>query len=108
MTVFDTYGTDTYTARQLADLLTERLAVDFTERESSYLGYYFLATLTDTTSLQVQPNAVPGDDSEDDLYMDQHPDVAVLLLVTAPNCDQSYEADLSLIEGLTRLESTES
>ena len=107
MTVFDTYGTNTHTARQLSDLLADRLGLDFTKRESSYLGFYFLATLTDTTSIQVQPNAVPGDDGEVDLYMDEHPDMFTLLLVTAPNTGQSYEVDLSLIEGLTRLESME-
>jgi len=58
MTVSDTYGTNSCTAKELTRLLADRLDVTFTERESDYLGVYFLATLADTTHLQVQPNAV--------------------------------------------------
>ena len=106
MTIFDTYGTSTHTARQLSGLLADNLGVDFTERESSYLGCYFLATLADATRIQIQPNAIPGDDGEDDLYMDEHPDVTVLLLVTAPDSARPHEPDLSVIEGVIRLRST--
>jgi hypothetical protein len=47
-----------------------------------------------------------GDDGEDDLYMDEHPDVTVLLLVTAPDSARPHEPDLSVIEGVIRLRST--
>jgi hypothetical protein len=105
MTVFDTYGTNAYTTQELSDLLADRLGVAFTERDSSYLGAYFLATLTDTTRIQVQPNAIPGDYGEDDLYEDEHPDMSVLLLMTTPD-RAPHEVDLSDIEELTRLRST--
>ncbi|MGQ4365184.1 hypothetical protein [Streptomyces sp. SAS_272] len=38
MTVFDTYGTNTYTAREPSALLADHFGVAFTERESFYLG----------------------------------------------------------------------
>jgi hypothetical protein len=47
MTVFDIYGTDAYTAQELSGLLADRLGVAFTERDSHYLGVYFLTTLAD-------------------------------------------------------------
>ncbi|WP_194892812.1 hypothetical protein [Catenulispora pinisilvae] len=107
MTVFQTYGTNTHTAQELSGLLAGRLGVDFTERESSYLGCYFLATLADTTRIHIQPNAIPGDDGEDDLYKDEHPDISVLVLITAPNAVQPYESRLSAVEGLTLLRSSQ-
>ncbi|MEW1693555.1 hypothetical protein ACIQOF_35780 [Streptomyces sp. NPDC091265] len=103
MTVYDAYGTNFYTAEELASLLADRLDVTFTERESHYLGVYFLATLADTTSLQIQPNAIPGDDGEDDLYDDEHPDVSVLLLITSPVAAELFSDELSTVGELTRL-----
>ncbi|MFF3950596.1 hypothetical protein ACFYYN_38190 [Streptomyces sp. NPDC001902] len=109
---FDTtYGTNSYTARELSGLLVDRLGTTFTERESDYLGVYFLATLAtlaDTTRLQVQPNAIPGDDGADDLYADEYPDVSVLLLVTSSAADEALSDELSAIEGLTQLRSPRS
>ncbi|MFI6849532.1 hypothetical protein ACIBJD_33815 [Kitasatospora sp. NPDC050467] len=106
MTAFDTYGTNTYTARELSDLLADRLTATFIERDSDYLGSYFLATLADTTRIQVQQNAIPGDDGEDDLYEDERPDVTVLLLVTSPVAAEPLNAELATIEGLTRIRSS--
>ncbi|MFG2914810.1 hypothetical protein ACGF0D_18220 [Kitasatospora sp. NPDC048298] len=106
MTAFDTYGTSAYTPRELSDLLASRLAATFIERESYWIGSYFLATLADTTSLKIQPNAIPGDDGEDDLYEDEHPDMTVLLLVTSPVDAESLNAELAAVEGLTRLRSS--
>ncbi|WP_406310201.1 hypothetical protein [Streptomyces sp. NBC_00623] len=108
MTVFDICGTNTYTARELAVLLADRLAAAFAERESDYLGVYFLATLADTTRIQVQPNAIPGDHGEDDLYEDEYPDVSVLLLVTSPAAAAPLNDELSAVEGFTRLRSSRS
>ncbi|TXS49082.1 hypothetical protein [Streptomyces sp. t39] len=108
MTVSDTYGTNSYTAKELAGLLADRFDVTFTERESDYLGFYFLATLADTPRLQVQPNAIPGDDGEDDLYDDEHPDVSVFLLITSPTGAEPLNHELSAVGGLTRLRSTRS
>ncbi|MFC5910651.1 hypothetical protein [Streptacidiphilus monticola] len=106
MTVTDTYGTSTYTAQQLADVLATRLPATFAERESDYFGVYFLATLPDTTRIKVQPNAVPGDDGEDDLLEDDYPDVSVLLIVTAPAQAQLLKTDLAAIDGLNQLRSS--
>lgn len=106
-TTFDTYGTSAYTARKLSSLLADRLAVAFAERESDYLGVYFLATLADTR-IQVQPNTIPGDDGEDDLYEDEHPDVSVLLLVTSLVDAQGLGTELAAVEGLTRLRTSRS
>ncbi|MFF6793683.1 hypothetical protein ACFY9C_31970 [Streptomyces filamentosus] len=106
MTVSDIYGTNSSTAEELAGLLADRLDVTFTERESDYLGVYFLATLADTTRLQIQPNAIPGDDEEDDLYDDEHPDVSALVLVTSRTAAEPLSDELSAVGGLTRLRST--
>jgi hypothetical protein len=108
MTVTDTYGTNTYTAQHLADLLAKRLPAVFAERESDYFGVYFLATLADTTRIKVQPNAIPGDDGEDDLLEDDYPDVSVLLIVTAPAGAQLLNTELAAIYGLTQLRSSRS
>ncbi|MFJ3623863.1 hypothetical protein ACIPSH_37855 [Streptomyces iakyrus] len=108
MTVSDTYGTNSYTAEELASLLADRLDVTFTERESDYFGVYFLATLADTTRLQIQPNTIPGDDGEDDLYDNEHPDVSVLLLIISPAAAEPLGDELSAAGGLTRLRSTRS
>jgi hypothetical protein len=107
MTVFDAYGTNAHSAKGLSDLLAHRLAATFAERESDYRGIYFLATLADMTRLQVQPNAIPGDDG-DDLYEDEYPDVSLLLLVTAPAAARPLDDELSAVEGLTRLASSRS
>ncbi|MEU2771237.1 MULTISPECIES: hypothetical protein [Streptomyces] len=108
MTAPDTYGTNSHTAKELASLLADRLDVTFTGRESDYLGVYFRATLADTTRVQVQPNAIPGDDGENDLYDDEHPDVSVLLLITLPTAAEPLNDELSSVGGLTRLRSTRS
>ncbi|MFF8022055.1 hypothetical protein ACFZDJ_13185 [Streptomyces sp. NPDC007896] len=108
MTAFDTYGTSTHTAKQLADLLADRLGAVFVERDSDYLGIYLLATLNDATRIQVQPNALPGDDGDNDLYDEQHPELPVLLLVTAPGPDPALHDQLAGIEGLARLTPTRS
>ncbi|MCX4468417.1 hypothetical protein OG980_30310 [Streptomyces albidoflavus] len=108
MTVSDTYGTNSYTAKELAGLLADRLDVTFTERESDYLGVYFLATLADTTRLQIQPNAIPGDDGEDDLYDDEYPDMSALLLITSPAAAEPLSDELSAVGELTKIRSTRS
>lgn len=106
MTVTATYGTNTYAAQQLADLLTERLPATSAERESDYFGSYFLATLANATRIKVQPNAVPGDDGEGDLLEDDHPEVSVLLLVTTPAEAQLLDTELAAVSGLTQLRSS--
>ncbi|MFG3323577.1 hypothetical protein ACGF3J_36540 [Streptomyces sp. NPDC048171] len=72
------------------------------------LGVCFLTTLADTTRLQVQPNAIAGDDGEDDLYDDEHPDMPVLLLITSPAAAEPLSDELSAVGETTRLQSTRS
>lgn len=103
----DTYGTNAYTAQQLTDLLAERLSAVFAERDSYYLGVHFVATLDDATRIKVQPNAIPGDDGEDDLFEGDHPDVSLLLVVTSPADAQPLVTELAAIDGLARLRSSQ-
>ncbi|MFF0431649.1 hypothetical protein ACFYU9_05375 [Streptomyces sp. NPDC004327] len=108
MTILDTYGTNSCSAKELSDLLADRLALTFAERESDYRGIYYLATLADGTRLQVLPNTVPGDGGEEELYDDEYPDVSVLVLVlvTSPADAQVLGDELTAIEGLNRLASS--
>lgn len=108
MTVFDTYGSNFYTAEELCSLLADRLTVAFAKRESDYRGVYFLATLADTTCLEIQLKAIPGDDGEVDLYEDEYPDVSLLLLVTSPAAAESLSDEILAVEGLTQLRSARS
>ncbi|MFF0752951.1 hypothetical protein [Streptomyces sp. NPDC004267] len=106
MTILDTYGTNSCSAKELSDLLADRLALTFAERESDYRGIYYLATLADGTRFQVLPNSVPGDGGEEELYDDEYPDVSVLVLVTSPADTQVLGDELMAIEGLSRLASS--
>ena len=107
MPTFDTYGTNTYAAPELSGLLADRLNVTFAERDSFYRGIYSRATLADTTRIEIQPNAIPGDDGELDPYDQEHPEVAVLLIVTSPDgVDPSTAGLLSAIDGLSHLRSS--
>ncbi|MEV3886629.1 hypothetical protein AB0K38_11145, partial [Streptomyces griseoincarnatus] len=51
---------------------------------------------------------VPGDDGEDDLLEDDHPDMSVLLIVTAPAEAQLLSTELAAVDGLTRLRTSRS
>ncbi|WP_248508433.1 hypothetical protein [Streptomyces sp. D2-8] len=61
------YDTSTHTASELVRLVTGHLDVIFTERESDYRGVYHLDQGT-YGRIEIQPNAIPGDDDQDDLY----------------------------------------
>ncbi|WP_371100930.1 hypothetical protein [Streptomyces sp. PU_AKi4] len=102
MTDHHTYGTSTHTANELVRLVSDRLSLVFTERESDYRGIYHLADSPDRR-IEIQPNPIPGDDGEDDLYAPEHPTAQVLLLTTTPAPDPTLQARLGSIEELIRL-----
>ncbi|MEV0781295.1 hypothetical protein ACIBLA_37475 [Streptomyces sp. NPDC050433] len=102
MTDHHTYGTSTHTASELVQLVSDRLSLVFTKRESDYRGIYHLADSPDGR-IEIQPNPIPGDDGEDDLYAPEHPAAQVLLLTTTPAQDPTLHARLGSIEGLIRL-----
>ncbi|WP_445529901.1 hypothetical protein [Streptomyces cyslabdanicus] len=97
-----TYGTSTHTAGGLVRLVSDRLGLVFTERDSDYRGVYHLASIPNGR-IEIQPNPIPGDDDEDDLYAPEHPAAQVLLLTTTPTPDPVLQTRLDSIEGLTHL-----
>ncbi|WP_149824534.1 hypothetical protein [Streptomyces tailanensis] len=101
MTDHHTYGTSTHTVDELVRLVGDRLGLVFTERDSDYRGIYLLAGSLNGR-IEIQPNAIPGDDGEDDLYAPEHPAHQVLLLTT-PVLDPALQARLGAIEGLVPL-----
>ncbi|WP_055692566.1 hypothetical protein [Streptomyces prasinus] len=102
MTDHHTYGTSTHTASELVRLVSDRLGLVFTERESDYRGVYHLADSIDG-QIEIQPNRIPGDDGEDDPYALEHPVPQVLVLTITPVPEPALRARLSSIEGLIHL-----
>ncbi|ALO98788.1 hypothetical protein SHL15_7802 [Streptomyces hygroscopicus subsp. limoneus] len=102
MTDHHTYGTSTHTAGELVRLVSGRLGLVFTDRDSDYRGTYHLAGLPNGR-IEIQPNAIPGDEDEDGLYVPEHPAARVLLLTTTPTPDSALRTRLGSIEGLTHL-----
>ncbi|MFD0059631.1 hypothetical protein [Streptomyces sp. NPDC056690] len=74
----------------------------FTERESDYQGVYHLAQGT-YGRIEIQPNAIPGDDGQDDLYTTEHQAVRVLLLTNTPASEPTQHTRLGTIQGLVHL-----
>ncbi len=105
MTDFHTYGTSTHTADELVRLVSDRFGWRFTERESDHLGVYHLADNHDGR-IEIQPNLIPGDDGEDELYVLEHPEVRVLLTTATANPDPSLQVHLGAVEGLIHLTSS--
>lgn len=102
MTVYDTYGTSTHTAVELAQLVADQLSLSFVEHDSYYRGVYLIADAA-PYSIEVQPNAIPGDDDQDDLYDPEHPEIQTLLLVIGPDRDSAINAELNSIDALVLL-----
>ncbi|WP_155369079.1 hypothetical protein [Catellatospora vulcania] len=102
MVVHDTYGTRTHTPADLARIIADHLDLTLVERDSYYRGSYFLADAP-PYELEVQPNAIPGDDDENDLYDPDHPEARTLLLVTGPHRDTTLDAALSSVDALVLL-----
>ncbi|MGN9761909.1 hypothetical protein [Streptomyces sp. SD31] len=102
MTDHHTYGTNTHTADELVRLVSDRLGLVFTERDSDYRGVYHLASSPNGRT-EIQPNSIPGDGGEDDLYAPEHPAAQVLLLTTTSTPDPALRARLGCIQGLIHL-----
>ncbi|MYT68110.1 MULTISPECIES: hypothetical protein [unclassified Streptomyces] len=102
MTDHHTYGTRTLTSDDLVRLVSDCLGLVFTERDSYYRGIYHLAG-SPNRRVEIQPNPIPGDDGEDDLYAPEHPSAKVLLLTTTPVADPVMQTRLGSIEGLIHL-----
>ncbi|RSN78696.1 hypothetical protein DMH26_39515 [Streptomyces sp. WAC 05379] len=102
MTDYDIYGTSSHTADELVRLAGSLLGLVFTERDSDYRGLYHRADSSDA-EIEIQPNTIPGDDGEDDLYATEHPLAEVLLLTTTPAPDPAMRAQLLAIEGVVHL-----
>jgi hypothetical protein len=98
MTVYDTYGTSTYSVSELAQLLADHLGPSFVERDSAYRGVYLIADAANY-HVEIQPNAIPA---EDGLY-DEHPGIQTLLLLTGPDRDSALTAALSSVDTLVLL-----
>ncbi|MCW8102834.1 hypothetical protein [Streptomyces tauricus] len=103
MTTYDTYGTKAHTVEELAGLLAPLLNLTFVEHDSYYRGEYLKAE-TRGADIEIQPNAIPGDDGEDDLYASEHAAFQTLVLVTAPAPDSPLNATLTSVEGLEALD----
>ncbi|GAA4294266.1 hypothetical protein GCM10023086_06240 [Streptomyces venetus] len=101
MASYDTYGTSTHTVDDLVRLVSVRLGMTFTERESHFRGVYHLAD-DHSVRVEVQPNEVPGDD-EDEPFDDAHPECRVLVLTTTTTPGTTLRARLESIEGLLHL-----
>lgn len=99
MTDHHTYGTSTHTVGEPVRLVSDRLGPVFTERDSDYRGIYYLASSPDRR-IEIQPNPIPGDNGEDDLYAPEHPTAQVLLLATTPVAEPALQARMGSIEGL--------
>lgn len=102
MTAFATYGTSTHTVNELAQLITGSLGTVFTEHDSYFRGIYLIAE-TSTHTIEIQPNSIPGDNGEDDLYEETYPTIPTLLLVTAEAPDTTVNTSLDSIDGLHKL-----
>ncbi|MFF4794883.1 hypothetical protein ACFY2M_35200 [Streptomyces sp. NPDC001276] len=102
MTDHHTYGTSTHTASEPVRLVSDRLGLVFTERDSDYRGVYHLASIPNGR-IEIQSNPIPGDDDEDVFYATEHPAAQVLLLATTPTSDPALQARLDSIEALTHL-----
>ncbi|MDO0929549.1 hypothetical protein QQY24_30755 [Streptomyces sp. TG1A-8] len=102
MTDHHTYGTSTHTVGELVRLVSDRLGLVLTERDSAYRGIHHLAG-SPNRRIEIQPNPIPGDDGEDDRYAPRHSAAQVLLLTTTPVAEPALQARLASIEGLIHL-----
>src|SRR5262245_35770888 len=103
MTIYDTYGTSIHTPAELARLVADRLGLAFIEHESDFRGIYYRGSAP-PYRIDVQPNAIPGDDDRDDLHDPDHPPARTLLLVTGPHRAPALDASLNAIDTLELLQ----
>jgi hypothetical protein len=99
MTTYDTYATNANTVAELGQLVADRLGLTFVEHDSYFRGVYLVAGAA-THRIEIQPNAIPGDDGEDDLYEPEHAEIQTLLLVSGPHRDSALTARLNSINAL--------
>lgn len=97
------HHSSSHTASELVRLASSCLGLAFTECDSYYRGTCHRADSPDS-EIEIQPNPIPGDDGEDDLYATEHPTVQVLLLTTTPAPNPALRAQLAAIEGLAHLQ----
>lgn len=100
MTAHATYGSS-HTAHELAQLLANRLDLVFVEHDSYFRGPYLAADVP-TGRIEIQPNAIPGDDGHHEPFDEDYPTTPTLLLVTAEEPDTTT-ACLNSIDGLHQL-----
>ncbi|MFF8673953.1 hypothetical protein [Streptomyces sp. NPDC015242] len=97
------HGTGAHAPDDLASLVGTRLGLVFAARDSSFLGAYHLATFPGG-QMRIQPNRIPGEDGEDDLYTEELPADWVLLLTTTDAEDAALAARLDALDGLVRVD----
>lgn len=102
MADYRSYGTSTHSADALVRLVGDRLGTVFAAHESYFRGVYYLAKGPERR-IEIQPNAIPGDDGGDDLYDEERPEVQVLVLTRTPAPDPILERLLASIDGLVEL-----
>ncbi|MEU6660855.1 hypothetical protein [Streptomyces sp. NPDC046821] len=103
MADYDTYGTSSHTAAELVHLISDRLGLAFTEHDSYFRGIYHRAD-SPGGEIEVQPNSIPGDDGESDLYAAEHPTAQILLLALTPAARASaLRTQLGSVDGLVHL-----
>ncbi|MCB5168344.1 hypothetical protein LG634_26410 [Streptomyces bambusae] len=102
MTYYDTFGSTRHAAGELALLVGGRLGLDFEARESDFRGTYWRVVLPDG-HIEVQPQAIPGDDGRDDLYDAGLPALLTLVLVMTEASDAGLREALGGIAGLSHL-----
>ncbi|MFF9806048.1 hypothetical protein ACF1G5_13100 [Streptomyces coeruleorubidus] len=96
------YGTSAHTASDLVELVTACLGMAFAERESDYRGVYHVAD-GGGVRIEIQPNKIPWDCGEEELYDLEHPAAQVLVLTTTRGPDLTLQACLDSIEELMLL-----
>ncbi|MGW5132064.1 hypothetical protein [Streptomyces sp. NPDC004135] len=99
-----THGTGAHAPGALASLVGARLGLVFTARDSDFLGAYYLAAFPGG-QIRIQPNTIPGDDGEDELYAEDLPaDWVLILTTTTADGDVEVPARLDALDGLVRID----
>ncbi|MEU0558235.1 hypothetical protein [Dactylosporangium sp. NPDC006015] len=103
MNIYDIYGANACSAAELARIVADRLGLTFAGHESDYRGICYSAEAP-PCQIEVQPNAIPGDDGQNDLYAPDHPCMRTRLLVTGSQRSPGYDARLNALDALQPLE----
>ncbi len=103
MTTFDLYGTSALTPTELRDGLGSLLEISFHERESSYVGIYFLGGDPRGEHFRILDNV---HDDPDELPYTEFPDTRVILEVNATQRPEVIRKLLAAVPELALLRST--